>query len=91
MVVHDQETKEQREVAKQAGLAPTQPKVAKPEAANGKEFNLVCHDMYKRFGAAFAALKPLCKTAEDTNLLVDQMHQLRTAMRALLQEAKDVP
>jgi hypothetical protein len=77
-------------VRKQTTLAPTKPKTPRVEAPNSKEFTLICHDMYKRFGACFAALKVLCKTDSDRYLLSDNLHELRTAMRNLLQEAKDV-
>ena len=53
-----------------------------------RAFNMICNDMYKRFGAAAKNLEPLCKSEADKNLLVAQMHELRGEMRKLLNEAR---
>jgi hypothetical protein len=76
-------------MGKQVGLAPSKHKVQKTSEPSSKQFGMICNDMYKRFGACFTNLKPLAKTPEETYLLSDQLHQLRTAMRELLQEVKD--
>ena len=71
------------------GLAPSKPKVSRPTEPSSKQFGMICNDMYKRFGACFTNLKPLARTPDQMYLLSDQLHQLRTAMRELLQEVKD--
>lgn len=72
-------------------LAAPQPKQQKIEEPPSKQFQMICHDMYKAFGGCFNNLKSLCKSDEDRYLLSDQLHQLRNAVRQLLQEAKDTP
>jgi len=76
---------------KSKALAAPTNKVPKPEAPQSKQFNMICHDMYKSFGGAFNSLKVLCRTENERFLLSDELHKLRNAMRALLQEAKDTP
>lgn len=61
-------------------------KVYEPDT---QAFRLLCHDMYARFGAVFKALRPLCATQAEQQVLADELHRLRTAVRQLLEEARD--
>jgi hypothetical protein len=74
---------------KAKALAPTKEKVTKLHEPDSEQFRMICHDMYVRFGACYKTLSVLCKEDKDKYLLSDELHKLRTAMRDLLQEAKD--
>jgi hypothetical protein len=53
-----------------------------------KGFQMLCHEMYKRFGACYTNLKVICQTEADRQLLVTQLHELRSAVRELLEKAR---
>ena len=52
------------------------------------EFNMIANDMYKRFGAVYTNLKALVTTPAENNYLVSQLHDLRDAVRELLNQAR---
>ena len=51
---------------------------------------MINDDLIARLGAAFSALKPLCKNTKDIQLLSDELFKLRGSIWALLHEAKDL-
>lgn len=54
-----------------------------------EQFNMICHDMYRRFGGVFATLKQIAKTPEEKDLILTSLHVLRTEVRRLLEEARN--
>lgn len=64
------------------------PTVAFETTPGSKSFQGICHEMYQRFGGCYTNLKALCKSEAERQLLVAQLHELRTAVRELLEEAR---
>jgi len=50
--------------------------------------NMILNDMFKRFGAVYVNLTPLVKSDSDKELLSQQLHGLRGAMRELIDQAQ---
>jgi hypothetical protein len=53
-------------------------------------FNGLASEMYKRFAGAAKNLKPLVKSDADKDLLVAQMHELRTWVREAFNAIKEM-
>ena len=49
---------------------------------------MILNDMFKRFGAVYVNLTPLVKSDSDKELLSQQLHGLRGAMRELIDQAQ---
>ena len=59
-----------------------------PNAPTNRQFNMICHDMYKCFGAVAKAIELNCETDEAKQTLGLELARLRDAVRALLEEAR---
>ena len=59
------------------------------EAPKKPAFNMVCHEMYKRFGAAYSNLVVLAKSDAERELLVAQLHELRDWVRDAFDQIKE--
>jgi len=75
--------------SKQKGLEPKPKRKQRTYEPTPEKLGMLCHDMYKRFGGCFTNLKGLARSEPEKNLLTDQLTELRTAMRELLQQAYD--
>jgi hypothetical protein len=53
-------------------------------------FNGLASEMYKRFGGAAKNLQPLVKSNADKELLVAQLHELRTWVRETFDVIKEM-
>lgn len=68
------------------------PKAKEPKTPkrNDEKFNMLAHDMYKRFGGVYSTLKQICDTPEKLDLMTTSLHVLRTEVRELLEKARSV-
>jgi hypothetical protein len=83
-----QRPRKERSVSELSAPKKPRPTVAFEATPGSKTFQALCHEMYKRFGGAYNNLLSLCKTTEDKEVLRDQLHELRSEVRELLEKAR---